>query len=910
MANPSELVDKGRRLRLAGKARFLVLPLLLTLITVLFQWMFPARLPASEPTFVSHTPDGLWFRVERGEVSIHSYSGTGGAVTIPNTINGFPVTAIAYDIHQEEGGAVTGITSVTIPGNVTSINGLPFFRYSKLTSITVSASNHKFSSVDGVLYDKKQTTLIECPQGLTSIQIPNSVKTIGGGAFSGCTGLAGITIPDSVTSIGGGAFDRCGLKSVAIPGSVTSIGEEAFSHSLASATVAASNPSYSCVNGVLFNKGMTTLIQNLAAKSGAYAIPKGVTSIRDNAFAECTGLTDVMIPDSVTGIGSTVFLDCTSLASVTIPNAVTVIGDSAFEGCKGLTGVTIPNGVASIGSDAFRGCTSLTSVTIPKSVTTMGESVFSGCSGLTSITIPDGVTTLGTGEFEDCSGLTSVTIPNSVTDIHDVFSGCSGLKSVTIPDGVTSIESDAFDGCTSLASVTIPKGVTTIGDNAFLGCKGLTSLTLPDGLASIGLTAFQGCEALTRLTIPKGVAAIGKDALSDCTGLTAITVTAPNPTYASADGVLFDSGITTLIRYPAAKSGPYTIPGGVTTIGENAFEGCTGLTRVTIPKGVTTIEKDAFSDCADLTTITVAEQNPSYTSVDGVLFDSGTTMLIQYPAGKSGSYTIPEGVTAIGQEIGKAGFSGCTRLTSVTIPKSVTSIGDNAFSGCSSLTAIHVTAPNSSFSSVDGVLFSHDATDLIRYPVAKSGAYKIPKNVTSVEIGAFSDCTGLTSITIPSGLTSLYDSDFGVFSGCTSLRAIHVTAPNSSFSSVDGVLFNSGATVLIRFPAGRAGSYVIPNGVTAFGQNAFEKCASLTSLTIPGSVKYIGSNSMFDEKDWFEDCSGLTSVIFTGSAPAMGTSPFHNAASGFKIYYPDGATGFTSPMWNGYPAVKGMPPKL
>ena len=201
---------------------------------------------------------------------------------------------------------------------------------------------------------------------------------------------------------------------------------------------------------------------------------------------------------SVTSIGNEAFYWCDGLTSVTIPNSVTSIGDWAFSGCSGLTSVTIGNSVTSIGNHAFSNCSGLTSVTIPNSVTSIDNSAFYNCDGLTSITIPNSVTSIGSDAFYGCSGLTSVTIPNSVTSISScAFSGCSGLTSITIGNSVTSIGGGAFYGCSGLTSVTIGNSVTSIGDHAFQNCDGLTSITIPNSVTTIGDQAFASCDMLT-----------------------------------------------------------------------------------------------------------------------------------------------------------------------------------------------------------------------------------------------------------------------------------------------------------------------------------------------------------------------------------------------------------------------------
>ena len=342
-----------------------------------------------------------------------------------------------------------------------------------MTSINVASGNTHYSSIDGVLYNYVQDTLIQCPKAKTSVTIPNSVTSIGDYAFEDCSGLTSITIPNSVTSIGRFAFYGCiSLTSVTIPTGVTSIGKCAF---------------YGC-------SSLTTLNFNAIncqdfENNGRY-YPFGGTS-----------LATVNIGDSVQRIPANFVRGCSGLTSVTIPNSVTSIGWGAFSGCSGLTTVTIPTGVTSIGASAFYGCSGLTSVSIPNSVTSIGESAFRGCSGLISVTIPNSITSIGGGAFSGCSGLTSVTIPNSVTSIgRNAFSGCSGLTSVSIPNSVTSIGGGAFYGCSGLVSVVIGDGITNIGRDLFGDCPYLTYLTIGRSVESIENGAFLNCSLLSQIT--------------------------------------------------------------------------------------------------------------------------------------------------------------------------------------------------------------------------------------------------------------------------------------------------------------------------------------------------------------------------------------------------------------------------
>ena len=313
-----------------------------------------------------------------------------------------------------------------------------------------------------------------------------------------------------------------------------------------------------------------------------------------------------------------------------------------------------------------------------RKVTNIGNEAFQNCRGLTSVTIPNSVTSIGNSAFQNCSGLTSVTIPNSVTSIGDsAFSGCSGLTSVTIVNSVTSIGGSAFSVCSGLTSVVIPNSVITIGYKAFYGCSGLTSVTIGNSVTSIGDNAFEDCSSLTSVHI------------TDIEAWCKISFSS-NPLYYAHHLYLNGEEIKDLV-----------IPNSVTSIGNYAFNGCSGLTSVSIPNSVTSIGNCAFSVCSGLTSV-----------------------------------VIPNSVITIGYKA----FYGCRGLTSVTIPNSVTRIGERAFSYCDGLTSISI--PNS-------VTDPHSVYRIGKY------AFSYCSGLTSVTIGnawcvlgsrAFFGCTGLTSV--------------------------------------------------------------------------------------------------------------------------------------------------------------------
>ena len=350
------------------------------------------------------------------------------------------------------------------------------------------------------------------------------------------------------------------------------------------------------------------------------------------------------------------------------------------------------------------------------------------------------VTSIDNRAFYLCNSLISIIIPDSVAKISaNPFAYCSTLKSIFVSsehpyffaiDGVLFRKADSclisYPKGREYTTYNIPQGITAIESSAFYDCKFLTRVTIPDSVTSIGDCAFSLCDSLTSITIPDSVEQIGTNPFTVCSALKSISVSPEHPYFATIDGVLFRKADKALISYPAGiSSSTYTIPQGITAIGDSAFYYCDSLTSVSIPDSVTSIGDNAFYFCESLTSVTIPD---SVTAIGDSAFSYCDSLT---------SVSIPDSVTSIGDEA----FSSCSSLTSVNIPDSVTSIGDRAFSYCDSLTSV-----------------------------------SIPDSVTAIGNRAFYYCDSLTSVSIPNSVTSIGDYAFG---DCSNLT---LTVPRNSYA--------------------------------------------------------------------------------------------------------------------------------
>ena len=694
---------------------------------------------------------------------------------------------------------------------------------------------------------------ISC-SSLTAVTISDGVTSIGKGAFKMCNGITSVTIPVSVTSIGESAFGNCqALTAVTIPDGVTQIGDYAFNRcsALTAINVAESNSDYCSDGGVLFNKDKTTLIQYPIGKpETSYIIPEGVTSVGGYAFAECKALTAVTIPVSVTSIGINAFFNCKALTAVTIPDGVTNIGSNAFYGCENaFTSVSIPDGVTEIASYTFAYCYSLKRVTIGKGVTRLGVYAFGFNYEYDEVTV-------------------NAVVPPALYE--NSFSKVFGRSKVVYVPAESLAAYRAADGWKEFTNLKAIGSEFTAGNLKYeITDKAAKTVTLtgyvtkPTGALTIPATVTnEGTEY--------SVTSIGKKAFYQCNGITEMTVAATVPPTVGTDAF-----------YQVSKTIPVYVPAESLA----AYRAADGWKEFTNLKAI------GSEFTAD---------NLKYEVTD---FTAKTVTLTGYVTKPTDILDIPATVTYEGKSfnvtaIKESAFSNCSKITLLTIPNTVKTIGHHAFSFCSGI--LELTIPDSvtkignyAFSYCDGIkqlTIGNGVTDIefdAFYRCDQLQQVTIGNNVATIGDEAFSSCKQLKQISIPESVT---DIGAGAFGNCPALTAITVAEGNTAYCSDGGILFSKDKTTLVQYPAGKPEtSYTIPAGVTAVQGGAFSGTA-LTSVTIPESVTVIGCNAFYlctaltaatvpdgvtsIENGTFSYCSALTKVTLGNGVTNIGSSAF------------------------------------
>ena len=848
------------------------------------------------------------------------------------------------------------LTSITIPDGVKSIGNHAFAGCSALESITIP---------DSVL-NIGDSAFAECT-ALESITIPGSVLSIGYSAFEECTALKNITIPGSVLSIGDNAFKECtALESAIISEGVKSIGDNAFYNctnlvnvSLPDSLTSISfNTFYGCNlqtydDGTAYYLGNSenhylVLVSVISKEITSFTIDDKTKFIWSSAFSECRVLGSIENTQNILCIGSYAFEHCNNLKTFTIPYGVTTIEDGTFFCCTNMQTITIPETVTSIGQSAFEGCNNLKSISIPNSVTSIGNKAFYECKKLENIIIPDGVTFIRHYTFYGCESLEWVSLPESVYYIDQfAFRGCSGLQSIIIPSSVTEIEYAAFMLCDALT--TIYYGGTedkwsTISIEGNNGClngvrKYYFSQTEPEKDGYFWHFDTDGVTPVSWGNEPNYSYGLEYSLNSDGKGYTVVGI-----------GDCIDKDLI----IPSTHEG---LP--VNAIGENAFKGNTNITYVLIDRAVTSIGQGAFNLCSSLINVyyngTKEEWETLCSSIgvsndylidakvyyfsqtqpeEGFFWHFDTDGKTPVSWGVESDYSVglkyslntdEKGYTVVGigycedtdlvipatyrglpvTAIGSNAFESVRSFKSVSIPASVTTIGEKAFAHCGVTSVTFAT--NSQLTTVDRYAF---------FSSSSLQSIALPDGVTTIGEAAFNGCNNITSISIPDSITTIENraldfnsSAFTVYNNAkylgnsTNPYLVLVKAIDTSITTCN---IHTNAKLIYAFAfedCTLLTSVTIPDSVTIIGNSVFYKCDALESLIIGSGVTSIGDGIIYYES---YDAK-LKSVYYGGSAEEWNTIAIGeyngNLTDAARYYYSATAPLEDGSFWHYYEGV-------
>lgn len=578
-----------------------------------------------------------------------------------------------------------------------------------------TSENHELV-IPNIIEDCKVTTILDNAfinnSSLIKVSIPSNINVIKDAAFANCKNLNCVTVSGRFKEVSNIAFANSPVEVLKIfPKTST----------LHSDMVVCRDT----IKKVIISDNITVIASAAFANCknlNNVSIPNSVSSIGSSAFENCENLNKIDIPEGVINIPDEAFKNCSNLASLSLPSSLEKIDDYAYEGCSKLSEFVAPTNLKRIGKNAFKDCTNIKSVTTAKNLFYVDSEAFSSCpietfiipkniseidwrtvfcrDKIKTIIILDGVISIGKNAFEKCINLENVNFPNSIISLgSNSFADCSNLSKVTLPDNIKKIEYSVFENCINLRSVKLPLIINEIPDSLFYNCSSLESVVLPNSVSIIGNSAFSKCTKLNQVNIPENVTEIQWNAFEYCSSLKEIL-----------------------------------IPKSVTHIYDGAFQHCSGLQKVTISdsiKDTNTLVEKVFKDC----------------KIKELVFSNGTTTINEnmvFCRDSLEKIFIPNSVTGID----KRSFRSCSLITSVDIPSSVEKIGDESFIGCTGLESIDVDPKNKNYSSIDGVLFDKNITELIKYPSNKSEClYSMPNSVEIIGPYSFSYCPQLKSLT-------------------------------------------------------------------------------------------------------------------------------------------------------------------
>lgn len=663
---------------------------------------------------------------------------------------------------------------------------------------------------------------------LVSLRLPKNTLLIDYSAMQNCINLSDVNIPEGINRLNSDVFNGCEkLMSIIIPSTIEYIGSNCFTECSSLETAIFPEivkDNFSMGNGIF---GGCISLKNVT-------LPTNLKEMPYQVFRGCISLEKITLPETVTKISDSAFDGCISLKTIQLPNNLNNISIAAFSN-TGLINISIPDNVETIGSSAFSGCSHLTSIKFPSndSYQIIERNILNGCSSLKSLDLPNSITLIGQSAFSDCKKLETISMPINLQGSIPTycFFNCNSLKEVIIPDGISKIERNAFDGCTSLTNVRFPNDLYSIEAEAFQNCKKLTNLVLPERINSIGISAFNNCESLgtitfpstlqsiygfsntgiTKVILPEGIKKIEAHAFSGCHKLESIEF--PSTLDSIKNNAFYECDALTSV----------TLPSNLKGLGEQAFANCHQLRNITIPASLDTIHYKAFSNCDSLRTIVIPAGVKRIKSLAFESCDSLETVVL------------PSSLLSIGGKV----FAE-TNLKTVTVPEGITELSGGTFQACKKLKSVVLP------STLKKLLYTNDE-------VKDEGIW----GGTRIQAGVFSECSQLSEINLPNGLT---DIDTQTFQSCSQLK--NITLPEGLSTIGQSAFSQTGLEQLI-----------IPNKVTTIGESAFQY-SHLNSIELPTSLTTIGAGA-------FVTSQNIESVIWNSNI----SIPNNVFSSGYTIKY-------------------------
>lgn len=849
--------------------------------------------------------DGFWGQENLQEITLGSVVEIGQSafgsctmlkqITLPDTL-----TTIGWRAFES-----SGLTSLTIPVNVTSLGDSFITDCSALTSLYVAEGNPTYEMVDGLLYDIPAKTLryalpdvsgdvvirdgtvrigddVFKEHAITSVQLPDSLQKIGNCAFQFCKELKEITFPEGLITIDGLAFAYCTqLENVVLPEGLKHLGDSAFSycHALTEVTIP---------EGVTFMSGTFSYCTSLRTLN----LPNSLTDMSNGVVEGCNSLETLHLPSKLeyisgewpsklktitTAVGSVryvsedgvlydtqdnsiLFVNASITGNVTVRDGITTIGAGAFKGRKGLTSVTLPESCTVIDSYAFENCTALTDINFPEKLELIGRNAFYN-SGITSLKLSQPGIHVGGFAFAYCHQLKSVEITSTDFDLMEwTFARCENLETVLLPPQVFRMEGGCFTECTSLTTVVLPKNITFV--HGFKDCTSLKTIEIPDSVTSIGYEAFANCKSLESIHLPDGVTNIGDLAFVRCFAL---------------KDVNFPAALTTIGK-EAFRSVPIAevvIPANVTEIADMAFYYNEELRSLTLPNGLKKIGESAFWNASKLQTVELPE---SLTEIGETAFRQSGLTSITIPGDvkriATGAFAACENLEKVSvapgvETIGADAFLECSKLTEATLASTVTTIESSAFCGCKALQTINGGAliqsigehAFTSCENIEEINISPNLTEISDY--AFDGCKKLKRVSPSAEqkgvllphvkyIGkwAFNGCKAIPSFSLGDSLETVGDYAFASTSATSmyfpdTVKQIGINPMWMNYAILSVHLPKS----LTEIPQGmfaqaaRIQTLTIPQGVRSIGTQAFHGNVALAALKLPDGLERIGANA-------------------------------------------------------------------